>query len=150
VTAARSGKHQARPPIDHFKKLLEEAYPNHAYPVKHKLRDCDMMKNFMISGFRTQGIELDEVTDESDMMPFPGEAAFMTVYGGRPLQGGAMCLTWVLGPRLTMVGERTRECKGTSFLISLYIYMCVLICILQLLQKTKMREKDGRAGSLRP
>jgi hypothetical protein len=37
VTATRSGKCQARSPIDHIERLLEEAYPNHAYPVKHKL-----------------------------------------------------------------------------------------------------------------
>jgi hypothetical protein len=47
ATAARSGKHQVGPPIDHFEKLLKETCPNHAYPIKQKLRDCDMMKNFM-------------------------------------------------------------------------------------------------------
>jgi hypothetical protein len=48
-TAAGSGKRQTRLPLDHLEKLLEEACPNHAYPVKHKLRDRDMMKNFMAS-----------------------------------------------------------------------------------------------------
>jgi hypothetical protein len=32
ATAAHSGKHHAQPPIDHFERLLEVAYPNHAYP----------------------------------------------------------------------------------------------------------------------
>jgi hypothetical protein len=36
--------------MDCFEKLLEETYPNHAYPIKHKLRDCGMIKNFMASG----------------------------------------------------------------------------------------------------
>jgi hypothetical protein len=53
VTATRSKKHQAWPPTDHFKRLLEEAYSNHTYPISHKLKDCIMMKSFMISGSLT-------------------------------------------------------------------------------------------------
>jgi hypothetical protein len=45
-----NGKHQVWPPTDHFEKILEETCQNYAYPVKHKLRDCSMMKNFMASG----------------------------------------------------------------------------------------------------
>jgi hypothetical protein len=45
-----SSKRYAWPPTDHFEKLLEEACPKHAYPVKHKLRDYSMMKSFMTSG----------------------------------------------------------------------------------------------------
>jgi hypothetical protein len=48
-----SSKGQVRLPRHHFEMLLEETCTNHAYPVKHKLRDCDMMKNFMTSGFLT-------------------------------------------------------------------------------------------------
>jgi hypothetical protein len=51
--AARCGKRQARPPTDNFERLLEEACSNHAYPIKHKLKDYGMMKNFMISGSLT-------------------------------------------------------------------------------------------------
>jgi hypothetical protein len=43
------GKRQARPPTNHFERLLEQACPNHAYSVKHKVRDYNMMKNFMVS-----------------------------------------------------------------------------------------------------
>jgi hypothetical protein len=32
-TAARSDKRQAWSPTDHLKRLLEEACPNHAYPI---------------------------------------------------------------------------------------------------------------------
>jgi hypothetical protein len=45
-TDAHSEKCPARPPMDHFTRLLEEACPNHAYPVKHKLKDYDMMRSF--------------------------------------------------------------------------------------------------------
>jgi hypothetical protein len=87
ATTARSSKLQTRPPTDHFERLLEEACPNHVYPIKHKLKDCDMMKNFMISGSLTQVIELDEDSGGSDTMPFPGEDAVTTVYDGRPPPG---------------------------------------------------------------
>jgi hypothetical protein len=33
------------PQQDHFEKLLEETCSNHTYPIKHKLKDCDMIKN---------------------------------------------------------------------------------------------------------
>jgi hypothetical protein len=39
--------------MDYFEKLLEEACPNHTYVVRHKLRDCGMMRNFMASGSLT-------------------------------------------------------------------------------------------------
>jgi hypothetical protein len=83
-TVARNDKHQVRPPMDHFKRLLEEACPNHAYPVRHKLKDCNMMRSFMTSGPLTWGAELDEGSDRSNTMPFPRENAVLTVYRGCP------------------------------------------------------------------
>jgi hypothetical protein len=53
LTAARSDKRQSRPTMNHFKRLHEEAYPNHAYPVWHKLKDCGMMRHFMTLGSLT-------------------------------------------------------------------------------------------------
>jgi hypothetical protein len=50
MTAAGSSRLHARPPTDHFERQLEEACPNQAYPVKHKIRDCGMIKNFMALG----------------------------------------------------------------------------------------------------
>jgi hypothetical protein len=78
-----SGKHQARPPTDHFKNLLEETCPNHDYPVKHKLRDYVMMKNFMASRSLARSMEI----DEGDTAPFPGEDMVMMIYDGRPSPG---------------------------------------------------------------
>jgi hypothetical protein len=49
-TAVRSNRHLVRLATDHFKRLLEEACPNHAYSIKHKLKDCGLMQNFMTSG----------------------------------------------------------------------------------------------------
>jgi hypothetical protein len=82
TTATGSSKRQARPPIVQFEILLEEACPNHVYPIKHKLRDCSMMKNFMVSGSFNRGIGLDEVQGERDTMPFPMEVVVMMIYDG--------------------------------------------------------------------
>jgi hypothetical protein len=82
ATAAGSSKRQARPPIDHIERLLEEACPNHSYPIKHKLRGYGMMKNFMVLGSLTRGIGLDEASRESDAAPFPNEDTVMMIYDG--------------------------------------------------------------------
>jgi hypothetical protein len=46
-----------------------------------------MMKNFMTPGSLTQGRELEEDLGGSDVTPFLGEDAVMTVYDGHPLPG---------------------------------------------------------------
>jgi hypothetical protein len=46
-----NNKHWVRLPKDHIKKLLKETCLNHAYAIKHKLRDCSLIKNFMTTGF---------------------------------------------------------------------------------------------------
>jgi hypothetical protein len=46
-------RYSVRMPTNYFKRLLEEAYQNHAYRVKHKLKDCGMMQSFMTSGSLT-------------------------------------------------------------------------------------------------
>jgi hypothetical protein len=50
AAAERHFKRQAWQPTDHFKKLLEETYLYHTYPIKHKLKECTMMKNYMTTG----------------------------------------------------------------------------------------------------
>jgi hypothetical protein len=47
TTTECDSKAQARKPTDHFKKLLEATCPNHTYPVKHRLKECTMMKNYI-------------------------------------------------------------------------------------------------------
>jgi hypothetical protein len=81
------------PPIDHFERLLEEACPNYAYLIKHKLKDYGMMKNFITSGSLTRDKEPEEDMGKSDSTPFNEEDAVMMVYGGCPLLGGTVCLT---------------------------------------------------------
>jgi hypothetical protein len=50
MAATGSSKHQAWSPMDHIEKILEDTCSNHTYPIKHKLRDCSMMKSFMTLG----------------------------------------------------------------------------------------------------
>jgi hypothetical protein len=49
-TTMPSGRRLVRTPTDYMKRLHEEACPNHAYPIRHKLKDCSMMRSFMTSG----------------------------------------------------------------------------------------------------
>jgi hypothetical protein len=98
-TVVCSDKRSARLSMDHFKRLLMEACPNHAYPVRHKLKDCSMMRSFMTFGSLTWGVKYDERLGGSDTTPFPEENAVMTVYGGRPPLG--RCRMSSLSPRAT-------------------------------------------------
>jgi hypothetical protein len=72
MTVERSVKHQAQPLIDHFERLLEAACPNHAYPIKHKLKDCSLMKNFMVLESLTRDMKPEEDLGKGDVMPTPG------------------------------------------------------------------------------
>jgi hypothetical protein len=49
-TTACNDNHLVWPPMDHFKRLLEEACQNHANPIRHKLKDYGMVRSFMTSG----------------------------------------------------------------------------------------------------
>ena len=35
---------------DHFEKLLEGPCPNHAFPIEHLYKDCDLLKRFLSRG----------------------------------------------------------------------------------------------------
>jgi hypothetical protein len=73
----------ARTPINYYKRLLEEACPNYAYPVRHKLKDCSMTRSFMTLRSLTWGAEPDKGPNGSDAAPFPEENAVMTIFGPR-------------------------------------------------------------------
>jgi hypothetical protein len=46
AAAERNFKQQTGLPKDHFEKLLEVTCPPDPYPIKHKLKDCTMIKKF--------------------------------------------------------------------------------------------------------
>jgi hypothetical protein len=64
------------PLIDH----LEEACPNHAYLIKHKLKECGMMRNFMTLGALTKGKEPEGDPGGKGETPFLGKEAVMMIY----------------------------------------------------------------------
>jgi hypothetical protein len=100
ATAACSGRRQAWQATDHFERLLEEACPNHTYQIKHKLKDYDMMKNFMTSVSLTRGRP-----EQILPMPFLREVAVTTVYDGRPPPGRHRMSILSLRTCLTTVGD---------------------------------------------
>jgi hypothetical protein len=51
-----------------------------------------MMKSFMTSGSLSRGMEVYEVPDEGDTMPFAGEDAVGRSMMAAPHRGGAGCL----------------------------------------------------------
>jgi hypothetical protein len=83
ITAAeRDFEHQARQPADHFKKFLEETYPNHTYPTRHKLKECTMMKNYMTTGTFARGKKPEGDPTGKAATPFPKEKAVKSIYYG--------------------------------------------------------------------
>jgi hypothetical protein len=111
-TIVRNNRHLVRPPTDHFKRLLVEACLNHAYTVRYKLKDCDMMQSFITSGSFTWDTEPNEGPDGSDAATFPKENTIMTVFGGRPLLGRRHMSN--LGPRISTHGGWGRGPRGSK------------------------------------
>jgi hypothetical protein len=73
-------KHQALQSKDHFEKLLEETCQNNLYPVKHKLKDCTMMKKIHDIGVLSKGRKPMGDLGGKDATPIPGEAMVMTIF----------------------------------------------------------------------
>ena len=53
---------------NHFKKLLEGLCPNHAFPVKHLLKDYSLMRRFLSRGSNKgeQGKDPAPTTDDAE------------------------------------------------------------------------------------
>jgi hypothetical protein len=109
------------------------------YPIKHKLKDCGIMKNFMTSRSLTEDKEPEEDLGGREAMPFPREDAIIIVSDGcPPLERSRMSN---LSPDTrTHCGREPRDigCKDTSFSIYIYIYYSYL------------KRKNDRRDSLGP
>jgi hypothetical protein len=55
---------------------------NHAYPVRHKLKECSMMKNYMTTRDLARGKKPEGDPGGKVTVPFPEEEAVMSIYGG--------------------------------------------------------------------
>jgi outer membrane biosynthesis protein TonB len=78
---------------DHFEKLLDAPCPHHEVPVKHVLKDCRLIKNYVNSTLQPRaadapkkaGPPLDNDDDAGAM--YPGEAgAIHMIFGGSPVR----------------------------------------------------------------
>ena len=47
AVADRVGKLPQQGQLDHFDKLMESPCTNHAYPIKHLYKDCELLKHFL-------------------------------------------------------------------------------------------------------
>jgi hypothetical protein len=79
------------PSRDHFEKLLDAPCPHHKVPVKHTLRECRLMKNYVKGTLKPktsdqpdkQGPSHDN--DDGAGSVFPGEdGAVHMIFGGSP------------------------------------------------------------------
>jgi hypothetical protein len=74
-------KRQTRPPKDQFKKLLEATCLHYPYHIKHKLKDCTIIKKFMTSGAPSKGSKPGGDPRGKSATPILGEAEVMTIFG---------------------------------------------------------------------
>jgi hypothetical protein len=66
--------------MKNIEKLLKATCPNHAYHVKHKLKEGSMMKNYMTIGALAKGKKLMDGAARNAAAPFPREKAIMSIY----------------------------------------------------------------------
>jgi hypothetical protein len=52
------------------------------YLVRHKLKECTMMKNYMTTGTFPKGKRPEGISAGKVATPFPEEKAVMSIYGG--------------------------------------------------------------------
>jgi hypothetical protein len=50
------------------------------YPIKHKLKECTMIKNFMTSGTVSKGKKPVRDSGGRGATPFPGEEVVLEIY----------------------------------------------------------------------
>jgi hypothetical protein len=72
-----------------------------------------MMKNFSASGSVAQGVEVDEVPDEGDTTPFPGEDTIMMIYDGCPLLP-PLGMHYLSNPSLGTPAHCSWGCRNTG------------------------------------
>jgi hypothetical protein len=82
VAVERDFKCPAQSRTDHFKKLLEVTCPIHTFPVKHKLKECSMMKNCMAMRSLASAKKHESDSVGKAAAPFLEEKAVMSIYGG--------------------------------------------------------------------
>jgi hypothetical protein len=79
------------PTRDHFEKLLDASCPHHKVPVKHTLRECRLMKNYVKGTLKPRTVNQPEKqgpshdNDDDVRAAFPGEDGVVhMIFGGSP------------------------------------------------------------------
>jgi hypothetical protein len=79
------------PTRDHFEKLLDAPCPHHEVPVKHTLRECRLMKNYVKSTLKPKIADQPDKqgpsynNDDGAGAMFPGEDGVVhMIFGGSP------------------------------------------------------------------
>jgi hypothetical protein len=67
------------PPSDHFEKMLDGPCPNHAGPVKHRYRDCALLKKFFQG--RLEGVSAPAPAGNANPS-FPDDVECLMIFGG--------------------------------------------------------------------
>jgi hypothetical protein len=80
VAAELDFKCLTQAPKDHFEKLFKVTCSHHSYTIKHKLKDCTMMKNFTTSGAFSKGWKPGGDPGGKSAAPILGEAKVMTIF----------------------------------------------------------------------
>jgi hypothetical protein len=87
VAADRTGKRLGN--ADQFKQLLEKPCTNHSYLVKHKLKDCELLKHMLGQPSKCKGVDRDkEVPKDQGAPPKDGSGfldpdGYLMIFGGR-------------------------------------------------------------------
>jgi hypothetical protein len=108
AAADRDFKRQARLSIDHFEKLLEAMCSNHTYHIKHKLKECTTMKNYMTMRNLARNMKPEGDSAGKVATPFPEEKAVMSIYG-RPAPHESCRKLKLIGQVVNSVGTGVLE-----------------------------------------
>ena len=71
---------------NHFEKMLEGLCPNHAFPVKHLLKDCGLMCKFLLGSTnkgepgKAPAPAADDEEEKDETFPTPNGA--LMIFGG--------------------------------------------------------------------
>ena len=86
ATDCKGGRKPMEGTLNHFEKLLEGPYPNHAFPVKHLYKDCSLMRQFL-SGGSNKGEHkkdpdptIDNAKEKDGGFPTPD--GYLMIFGG--------------------------------------------------------------------
>jgi hypothetical protein len=94
ATRPKSNPPKAGPLKDHFEKLLETSYTHNEVPIKHTLKDCRLMKNYIKGTLKPKVADpqkkvapLPDNDDDDAGAQYPSEDGVVhMIFGGSPVQ----------------------------------------------------------------